>query len=92
MAVVYCFKELKHVFCSCLLCEFLSFLPSYRFVKICAIYVVHDQVNVLFVIISFEVWDDIWMIKLVHDIDFLLDLVNTNYLVKLEFVHHFYRH
>ena len=81
MTVVYRWQKLAHPFCCLLLEECIIWLFFNLGIQICALNVLHDQVNILLVIIGFKVLADIWMVKFIkylHFIYYALHVVNLN--------------
>ena len=65
VTVVYRREKLLHPFCCLLFEECVIWLFGDLRIQVCALNVLHDQVNILLIIVSFKVLANVWMVKLV---------------------------
>ena len=85
MTMVDSLEQTAHVSCGLRLCEGLVLLLCYLIKELGAGHIFHHQVDVLLVVVSLVVLDDVRMIELVHDRDLLHDAIDV--VAKFHFVH-----
>ena len=71
MTMVYCLQQLMHVVSNSLLVEPSAFLLRDLLHQFSALHVFHDKVQILYVVIGFEVIHDVRVIKFLEDLDFI---------------------
>ena len=77
MTMVYGFEKLKHVMGSHFLAKSLAFLVTDFIKHFLTFHVLHNQVQILLVIVSFKVVHDVGVIQLVQYIDLFHELANV---------------
>ena len=78
MTVIDGLEKLLHVLCCSLFGESGTFPASDCFEQVHALHVVHNQVQIFSVVIGLVVRHNVRVIKTVHYLNFLLDLINAD--------------
>ena len=89
VAMICCKDDLLHVVSCSLLSEAHFLLLDYFVKKLNSVYELHDQVDVLYIVISFIILNNVWVVKCVEGCNFLYDHIKVS--SNLFFDQHFYR-
>ena len=76
MAMVYGFEKLKHIMGSHFLTKSLAFLVTDFIKHFLTFHVLHNQVQIFLVIVSFKIVHDVGVIKFIQNIDLFHELTN----------------